>query len=154
MTKIMTDEIKEATIGDFIEAKDLLNLPVRLKVVGSELKKDEITAKESGKKMDKIIFFFEDNKGNPKEIGVLSFDSLVRQMTAVDPDIGDILQLETINVTSEKYLVWKVELIKRGDGKVPAKPIPEEENIPEDTTGPVKKDDDSEEEITLDDVPF
>ena len=154
----MSPEIKESSIGDFIVAEDLLNLPMRLKVVGSELKKDDVIAKESGKTMDKVIFFFEDNKGNPKEIGVLSFDSLVRQMNHVDPDVGDILQLETVEVAGARYLVWKVEIVKKGDGKTPAKKVNAgevvEKDLPEKTTGQVKKDDDSEEEIKISDIPF
>ena len=157
MTKIMSAEIKEASVGEFIVAEDLLSSPIKLKIVGSELKRDSVIAKESGKAMDKIIFFFENNKGEGKEIGVLSFDSLVRAMNAVDPDVGDILQLETMEVVGARYLVWKVELVKKGDGKTLAKKVATGEvkadKLPAETTGPVKKDD-SEEEIKIEDIPF
>ena len=148
----MTPEIKEATIGEYIQAEDLLNSPMKLRLTAVELKKDEIESKD-GKLMDKVIFYFVNDKKQDKEIGVLAFDSLVRQMNAVDPSIGDILQLETIQVGNARYLTWKVDIVKKYKGDLPAKKIEEKEDVPEDTTGPVDKGSD-EEEIKLSDIPF
>ena len=159
MVKVMSKEIKEASIGEFIVAEDLLNSPVKLRIVGSELQKDAIET-NNGKLMDKVIFYFEDGEGTKKSIGVFSFDSLVRQMNAADPNIGDILQLETINITGSKYLVWKVKVVrkstsapeekrqqKRDTGEVT------EEDLPAKTEGQVDKNED-EEEIKIEDIPF
>lgn len=148
----MTPEIKEATIGEFITAEDLLNSPMKLRLTAVELKKDEVESK-AGKPMDKVIFYFVNEKKQDKEIGVLAFDSLVRQMNALDPDIGDVLQLETIDVEGSRYLVWKVDIVKKYGKDIPAKKIEKKEEVPEDTTGPVDKGGD-EEEIKLSDIPF
>lgn len=162
--KIMTPEIKEASIGEFIVAEDLLNSPIKLRVVGSELQKDAIESK-GGKLMDKVIFFFEDNNGNSREIGVLSFDSLVRQMNSSDPNIGDILQLETIEVAGSRYLIWKVEVVRKVSSSEASKKGPttggtsnntgevKKENLPEKTEGAVNKNNE-EEEIRIEDIPF
>ena len=153
----MTEEIKEASIGEYIMAEDLLNSPIKLRIVGSELQKDKVEA-NSGKMMDKIIFFLEDNKGNSREIGVLSFDSLVRQMNTADPNIGDILQLETIEVTGSKYLIWKVEVVKKATGDIPAKKIEagevEKEKLPADTTKATGEMTKEEEKELLANIPF
>ena len=153
----MTEEIKEASIGEYIQAEDLLNSPIKLRIVGSELQKDKVEA-NSGKMMDKIIFFLEDNKGNSREIGVLSFDSLVRQMNTADPNIGDILQLETIEVTGSKYLIWKVEVVKKATGDIPAKKIEagevEKEKLPADTTKATGEMTKEEEKELLANIPF
>lgn len=153
----MTKEIKEATIGEYIQADDVLNSPIKLRLTAVELKKEEIES-NSGKLMDKVVFYFENNKGESKEIGVLSFDSLVRQMNAIDPDIGDVLQLETFMVGNSKYPNWKVEIVKKIGKDIPAKKIEKdsgevaEEDLPAKTSGPVKNDD--EEEIKISDIPF
>ena len=158
MAKVITPDVKEAIVGEYIEDKDLLDRPIKLRIVASEL---EIFTSNEGKEMKRVIFHFEDNKGEQKQISSLSFAGLARQMDAVDPDIGDILQLETIEVKGEKYLVWKVDIVKPIGKDVPAKNIEKkakeedgfEEDIPKDTTGPVKKDSDDE-EIKLEDIPF
>ena len=165
MAKAMTPEIKEAAIGNFIMAEDLLDSPIKLRLTATELQKDKVENKSTGDLMDKIIFYFIDNKGQEKEIGVLAFDGLVRQMNAVDPNIGDVLQLETISVEGVKYPVWKVDIVEAYKGDAPAKKIKKKEkedgfedegaevNIPKNTTGPVNKDS-KDEEIKLEDIPF
>ena len=153
MTKIMTDEIKEASIGNFIVAEDLLNSPIKLRIVGSELKKDDVTA-QSGKIMDKVVFFFEDNKGNTKEISDLSFGSLVKAMNAANPDVGDVLQLETVRPEGAKYPTWKIEIVRKGDGKTPAKPIPEQKEDSAPKTKEAGELSKTEEQEILDNIPF
>lgn len=156
MTKIMTDEIKEASIGNFIVAEDLLNSPIKLRIVGSELKKDDVTA-QSGKIMDKVVFFFEDNKGNTKEISDLSFGSLVKAMNAADPDVGDVLQLETVHPEGAKYPTWKIEIVRKGTENIPAKKVDTgevvKEKLPTETNkkGGLSKE---EEEEILNEIPF
>lgn len=158
MTKIMTPEIKKASLGEYIQAEDVLNSPVKLRITGSELKKNEIETND-GKLMDKVIFYFEDGEGTKKSIGVFSFDSLVRQMNAADPDIGDILQLETIEVAGSKYLVWKVKVVKKSTSAPEEKRQQKrdtgevtEEDLPAKTEGSVEEND--EEEIKIEDIPF
>ena len=152
----MTPEIKEATIGEYIIAEDLLNSPIKLRLTAVELKKDEVES-QTGKLMDKVIFYFVNNKKQDKEIGVLAFDNLVRQMNALDPDIGDVLQLETLQIRKAKYLAWKVEIVKKSDGQTPAKEVEtgevEKEKLPPITEGAVNKNSD-EEEIKIEDIPF
>lgn len=151
--KVITKEIRDATIGEFIQAEDVLNSPIKLRIIGSELKKDEVEA-NSGKMMDKVIFYFENNKKEEKQIGVLSFDCLVRQMNTLDPDIGDILQLETIEVKGSKYLVWKVEIAQKTAEDIPAKEIKTaKEPLPGKTMekGMMSKEDEQE---LLDAIPF
>lgn len=157
MAKAMTQEIKEATIGEYIMAEDLLNSPIKLRLTAVELKKDEVES-TSGKLMDKVIFYFENNKGESKEIGVLSFDGLVRRMNVLDPDIGDIIQLETFQLGNAKYPNWKVEIVRKATKEESDKiendtEESEKENIPEKTKGAVNKNSD-EEEIKISDIPF
>lgn len=152
--KAMTKEIKEATIGEYIQADDVLNSPIKLRLTAVELKKEEVES-NSGKLMDKIVFYFENNKGESKEIGVLSFDSLVRQMNALDPDIGDVLQLETFQIGNAKYLNWKVEIIKKAteaeSKKVEQEAGEVEEKKVGETDGKLTK---KEEEELLNGLPF
>lgn len=137
----MTKEIKEATIGEYIVAEDLLNTPIKLRIMTVKFLKDEIESPSTGKMLDKVVFTFENGKGESKEIGVLAFDGLVRQMNAVDPDIGDVLQLETIQVGNAKYLTWKVDIVADTMKKVKK----QEKDVAED---------DSDEKIKIEDIPF
>lgn len=152
----MTSEIKEATIGEYIMAKDLLNSPIKLRLTAVELKKDEIESRE-GKLMDKVIFYFVNDKKQDKEIGVLAFDSLVRQMNALDPDIGDVLQLETLQAGSAKYLTWKVDVVRKVTEAESAKIAQNKgevakKDLPKKTEGQVNEND--EDEIKIEDIPF
>lgn len=153
MDKLITPEVREACAGDFLVAEDFLDTPMKLRVVALELKKDEVES-SAGKMMDKVIFYFENSKGEEKEIGVLSFDGLARQMIAADPQIGDIVQLETIQ-TGGKYLTWKVDIVTKAKAgtKAPArkgKPVKKEEPADKDFAD----DDDKDEKIKLEDIPF
>ena len=70
MAKAMTKEIREATVGDTIYAEDLLTMPIKLRLTAVEFLKDEVVNPANGENMDKVVFHFENGKGEKKEIGV------------------------------------------------------------------------------------
>lgn len=158
MAKAMTDEIREASSGDYLTADDFLNHKVKLRLTAVELQKDKVQ-NNKGEPMDRVVFYFVNNKREEKEIGDLAFGSLVRQMNAVDPDIGDVLELEAFFVGSAKYPNWKVEIVQKIGKDIPPKKIEndtgevEKEKLPPKTEGAVNKNSD-EDEIRIEDIPF
>lgn len=161
MAKAIGNDVKESAAGGEIRAEDLKTRPIRLMMLSSSVETFE--SETTGKSYDKVTFIFKDNQGEERTIKVLSFDSLVREMVNLDPDVGDVLELSTEYLPGSKYPLWTVKRIRKSSVKsTEASQKEQGEAETERTTArpsakkPARKNEtvSEEEEIRIEDIPF
>jgi len=110
MTKIISSKMKESAIGYYIIANDLLNNPIQLYITSIEQKESMYN---DGKGKLKNFIYFKDINGNEKLATVGLQSPLFKELTKIDPDQGDLLEIWTERVENSDFLDWKVKIITK-----------------------------------------
>ena len=110
MVKVISTKMKESSMGYYVIANELIDNPVKLYIDRIE-QQEGMYRDDKGKTKTRHFIYFKDVEENERLATVGLQSPLFKELSRIDPDQGDLLEIWTTKKEGTEYLDWHVEQI-------------------------------------------